>query len=419
MRSVPLTYGELVAAIENGVFPWERTWIDFKRRLYPESSHTADGAARAKVSMELAKDMASMAPLGGYLVYGVREDKAGHGFEVDEMELPVGLHETVDAVARDRITPSLTVIPTPVPNPEIKTIGFLVVQVPPSPDSPHMADSIYWGRSETGKVRLSDDHVERMILARNRLSERLADAMKATVQADPIRQGHGCHFYFTAVPTLGYRDMFADYARDRVSRIKLMQKCTGMASQFRSMDPAQRPGSIAFDGMINDRRSQWIPAGWLYTWSGDARDGHGRLLGVDDDGPIRFIDLSAHSYLSADNSIHVVCDAQLLHETRDMIRLIASLADEISYPGGWFLGVEMNRLRGHMSQMNDPFRGGWAVGAGLTFDSSEYAQTTKATGLEIREKGEVITGRLVRQLLRGLGTEALLDQPPFGRAQTS
>lgn len=118
MRSVPLTYRELANAIQAGVYPRERTWIDFKRRLYPEGENAADGAAREKVSQELARDMASMAELGGFLVYGVKEDKAKHAFTVDEMSLPVGLHETVDAVARDRITPLLAVMPTLVPNPD-------------------------------------------------------------------------------------------------------------------------------------------------------------------------------------------------------------------------------------------------------------------------------------------------------------
>jgi hypothetical protein len=115
-RSVPLTYRELAAALQAGVFPRERSWIDFKRRLYPEGADAGDGPARERASLELAKDLASMAVLGGYLVYGVKEDKARHLFEVDDMQLPVGLHETVDAVARDRITPPLSVVPTLAPN---------------------------------------------------------------------------------------------------------------------------------------------------------------------------------------------------------------------------------------------------------------------------------------------------------------
>lgn len=109
MRSVPDTFQGLVAAIDAGAFPQERAWIDFKRRLYPDDR--ADRAGRARASLELAKDMASMAVHGGYLVYGVAEDKLKHLFTADPMDLPAGLHETVDAVARDRVDPALSVIP--------------------------------------------------------------------------------------------------------------------------------------------------------------------------------------------------------------------------------------------------------------------------------------------------------------------
>jgi len=80
MRAVPLTYAELVTAIQGGVYPRERSWIDFKRRLYPE---TGDAAVRDNVSQELVRHMASMAECGGFLIYGVKEDKAGHAFAVD------------------------------------------------------------------------------------------------------------------------------------------------------------------------------------------------------------------------------------------------------------------------------------------------------------------------------------------------
>jgi len=56
MRSVPLTYAGLAGSIEAGAYPHERTWIEFKRRLFPEGAEAADGAVKAKVSEELAKD---------------------------------------------------------------------------------------------------------------------------------------------------------------------------------------------------------------------------------------------------------------------------------------------------------------------------------------------------------------------------
>lgn len=77
MRSVPLTYAELADAIRAGVFPHERHWIDFKRRLYPEepAAGQPSQATRDKVNAELARDMASMAERGGFFIYGLRRTR--------------------------------------------------------------------------------------------------------------------------------------------------------------------------------------------------------------------------------------------------------------------------------------------------------------------------------------------------------
>jgi hypothetical protein len=61
-RSLSPTLSRL-AAIHGGIYPRERSWIDFKRRLYPE---TGDTAVREKVSQELAPSLWHTAgPLSG------------------------------------------------------------------------------------------------------------------------------------------------------------------------------------------------------------------------------------------------------------------------------------------------------------------------------------------------------------------
>ena len=415
MRSVPLTYVALAEAISAGVYPHERTWIEFKKRLFPEGPDAADGSARARVSEELARDMASLAVLGGFLVYGVKEDKVKHLFTVDEMHLAVGLHETVEAIARSRITPPLAVVPTLVSNPADTTRGFLVIEVPASPDSPHMVDGSYWGRSETGKVRLTDEEVERLILARSSHSGRIVEAMLATQESDPISlPWQGCHFYFTAVPATGWPDMFADYTRDRASRMKLSQLCTNLINEYSKAEPVQRPCPIAFSNMLNDWRSQRVPAGWLSTWASTPQDGHGRAVGIDDDGPIRYIDLGPYRAYSSDTRVKFVQEINVLFETWDMVRFVAALSEAVSYRGSWLLGVELDHLGGHRSQVND-LNSGFISGPDIVWEKADYSFATRVAAVEIREKARAVTARLLRQLLRGLGTEMLLSQPPFDR----
>src|SRR5947207_8499173 len=102
---VPLDYGALDAALTAATLPDERHWIDYKRQLYPnpQPSGTLSGGERRKAHLEAARDMASMAVRGGYLIYGVAEDKTNHTFSAYSIDLPVGIAETIDQIARDLV----------------------------------------------------------------------------------------------------------------------------------------------------------------------------------------------------------------------------------------------------------------------------------------------------------------------------
>jgi hypothetical protein len=424
-RPVHLDYAELSKAIRDGVYPQERSWIDFKRSLYPQPSGSGDAAAiqaaaeaRARASLELAKDMASMAETGGWLVYGVREDKKGHAFAVVDMELPVGLHETVDQIARSRITPSLTVLPTLLPNPEDTTKGFLVIEIPESPDSPHMVEHTYWGRSDTGKMELGDDRIERLILARNRLPQRLAEEIKATIAVDPVPPSIRklSHYYFTAVPVQGWSEMFASYSRDMDARNDLRRRLSSLAQEMSKADAGhERPQSTAISRLSGERRTQRPPAGWLNSWSGTVTEGTGRTVGLDDDGTFRYINLSAGMFDQVDVHIKYARDVQLLHETRDLVRAVAALSDDVGYRGTWLLGVHLNRLTGLISQLRDI-----GYSSQMSFETiytaPDYSGSVRASSIELHQNPGELTARLMRGFLRGLGTEFLLSQPPFGQA---
>lgn len=48
-----------------------------------------------------------------------------------------------------------------------------------------------------------------------------------------------------------------------------------------------------------------------------------------------------------------------MHETHDMVRLVATLAERISYVGSWLLGVELDLPSGHVSQLTDESGVSW------------------------------------------------------------
>lgn len=269
MRSVPTTYTKLREALLNDVFPEERYWIDFKRQLYPvqPAGQTPRKAERRHAHDELARDMASMAIRGGYLVYGVAEDKQAHTFDPVEMELPAGLRETVDSIARDKITPALMVEPslligdaTTVPQ------GFMVIEVPESPDAPHMVNGMYYGRSDTGRIVLQDHDVERLIVLRNRQFDRLQEQVELTFASDPIKpeERQVPHLYLTAAPTRPSPDMFLSCTRDSNAAARLMQLCVDVVNVDRKRQN-RRKGDVreTLAEWFHTRRGSRSPTMWL------------------------------------------------------------------------------------------------------------------------------------------------------------
>jgi len=152
-----------------------------------------------------------------------------------------------------------------------------------------------------------------------------------------------------------------------------------------------------------------VSAGWLDTWHGHAVEGKGWTIGVDDDGPVRLIDLAAGTGSPPGPASDFLDEVRVLYRTQDMIRLTAALADDVGYPGNWLIGVFLDGLYGCQSRLTDT---GGETGS---FEDYDYSSGTQATGQQLRSEAELIASRLLRKLLRGLGTEFLLAQPPFSQ----
>ncbi|WP_127355717.1 AlbA family DNA-binding domain-containing protein [Actinacidiphila soli] len=431
-RNVPTTHQEFADALDKGVFPDERYWIDFKRQLYPTPGPSGKNTQgeKQKAHTEIARDMASMATRGGYLVLGVAEDKSTTPpvFSPHPMPLPPGIKDDLDHVAKDRITPSLYVEVTPMEDPANPGTGFILIEIPGSEHAPHMTDERYFGRSDSGRTTLSDDQVERLMLQRAQLGQRIQPEMQTTAQADPIEaeQRGVPHGYLTAVPTHGWTDMFANYTKDRQAHQQLIQLCSQAAIRIvNESGQHRRFDDIAMGDMNNYRRSGQPHGAWLSTWTDGPAEGVGRMVGVDDDGPIRFIDLAAGSTFTGRHAIVDMMAARnpdyraptgppLVYEmtfrdrVNDMLRLVTELSGAISYPGGWLLGVHFDGLQGRTAQATQGQR---SFMAPSRYDADTYTFTTKATARQIAENPADVSKTLLLRLYRGLGTAALLDGP--------
>jgi hypothetical protein len=421
-RTVPETYAELRDAIDNAELPHERYWLDYKRELYttPPPGMPTKTKSKRETHLELARDLASLAERGGYLIFGVDEDKQNHSFTVVDMPLPAQLDQAIDQVARTLITPPLLVTPTLLTNPANPGYGLMLVEVPESPDAPHMVDGVYYGRSETGKVKLSDERVEYLISRRGRTEARLADAMAETAAVDPFKEAEAAHLYFTAVPTQGWPEMMLDLTKDNIAQTNFS---TGINNTLgNEINQADRPGRndtpLAFGWLVYNRRSP-RQRGAVFTnfRLDDPNDTTNptTYLAIGDNGTVRYIDLAAGSLrdgaypsmaglppeqrLTRFGKVAVVYTTQIFYHALDLVRLVARVARDHNYTGSWMLGLSLVNMHGRYSDLT----------ATAASDTDELTATHRATIADLADRPDEVAAALLRPMFRDLGVERSLD----------
>ena len=417
-RHVPTTYQALVDAINDGQFPAERSWIDFKREFYPTawpSDPQKAKEAKDRKHRDIAVDMASMAVYGGYIVYGVEEDKRKGTFSPYPQVLALGLREKIDNLARDLITPALYVEITPVPDPDNPDHGFIVVEVPASPDAPHQVEFVYRGRSDTGNVQLTDDQVQRLMQQRGQRDARLIqEDLASTETADPVpvTERRFPHLHFVAVPTRGWKDMFAHYTRDTSAQILLLNLCRGLSAQIGGPQ-----ASTIFSQLRDVSRSARTGGAWLTSRMPEGpQDGVSQLVGVDDDGTIRFIDcdggtdeagLSGFQTFATRTGApvlrqgpRVVHNEYLRYRVSNMLSIVYALSDEVGYPGTWSVAVRVDNIGEYAPQQN----GRVPPIHTTVFDDEEYQFSAVVTRQQLADP-DLVAVKLFRQLYRGMGVE--------------
>jgi Putative DNA-binding domain len=122
-------------------------------------------------SKDLAKDVAAMANNGGILLYGVGEDEHGRPTVPKPFKI-AGARERVDQIVRTSISEPPVIEIHEIPTDGDPSLGYLVVVVPLSPRAPHMVtadgDNRYYGRGDTGNVRLSEAEIAGLYEQRQR-----------------------------------------------------------------------------------------------------------------------------------------------------------------------------------------------------------------------------------------------------------
>jgi hypothetical protein len=148
---VPKDAESLIAAAEEGALD-EKHDFDAKRELPGNNK-------------ELAKDIAAMTTDGGVLIYGLGEDDDHR----PRLPMPIklaGVAERIDNVAQSSISGNPRIESRHLRLAEDGSRGFIAVVVPASPDAPHQVmiggDRRFYGRSDTGNRRLSEEEIARL-----------------------------------------------------------------------------------------------------------------------------------------------------------------------------------------------------------------------------------------------------------------
>jgi hypothetical protein len=167
--SRPQTWTEVLALIGGGE---ESPKLDFKREL-PRQGH------------DFAKDIAAMSKDGGTIVYGIEEDKATR-VAANITPVPIdGVEERIRQSTRD-VEPHMAFdIEVLRPSPG-DTRGVVVVNVPPSPDWPHMVNGRFPVRDGTTTRYLTHTEVAAALGARQQQEHQAGPPARTMDLFDPL-----------------------------------------------------------------------------------------------------------------------------------------------------------------------------------------------------------------------------------------
>jgi hypothetical protein len=410
-------YDRLRSALENDAYPAERHYLDFKLALYPpigSDGNPLKGKSKDKIHAELAQDMASFGSRGGHLIYGVREDKAQHRFHPVEMDLPAHIELTVVQVARTRIRPELDVIPHVLGRPDDGSRGFLVIEIPESAMAPHEVNGTYYGRSEVGKVVLTDTEVEEQILRRGQTAARLRQAMRETLDlAENLsdQDDRVSHMMLTAMPTQPSPGMFLTYTRDKFAQQGFMSQV--LMDNLKSINRtyAHRDTiAVAFDQLLFIGRTSRAGSGARFsTWDPARNKGTGgeRWLGLADDGTVRYMNLDVGSRQDGSSRLMgmlgsinnrrgnpILYQSKIGWQAYDMMWLIGDISKRCQYRGSWLVGLEVDHLRGLTAEHGSE-----------VIDSENCISSRRVSASDFLDHPGRCANELLRPLFRDLGLE--------------
>ena len=388
------TEAQIQSAIDDGNLS-ESRYLDVKAEV-----GSTDGSRK-----ETAKDLSSFAIDGGMLLIGVAENKADRTFQLSPIALD-GAMERLEQVADARIDPPLFVRVSEIPTSSDPKMGYLVVEVPPSPVAPHMVDGVYFARAERTTRKLTDPEVARLIsLRRNQLGEIhaiLSDEIARNPVAEDQRK-HG-HFYVVAEPLSGWAGMAESIARASNNSPAFALRASSEPHLPNDLKQTAPEPTSAFRWA---RRSR---GGAFTTFEGSARqlgstemERHSLDIEFEEDGGIRLWCGRMTDEWGQPEQAPVILDVLAVAHLFRVVLWARQIANDVGYRGGWAFAFEADGLKDLQSYRLFSEFGFRSDGA--TYDRDTYRRSTTAHLAEMEASPGRVVQRLIGGLLRGLGTD--------------
>lgn len=390
----PVTESDIQRVIDAGDLG-ENHALEFKRQ-------TGNSDASRK---ETAADMASFALHGGQLVIGIAEDKETRNFSLSPQPLE-GAVEKLESIAQHRIDPPLFIRVREVPSDADSLLGYLFVEVPPSPTAPHMVEGRYFARVDRTKQRMSDAAVVQAHASRRHVADQVQDELDAWVSRDVVGNvlRLSGHLHVVAEPL----SQFTPSVLMKVTRAKEPNDAQRLAMAARRDVPQTLSRFSPMPG-----RGQWVrrAQGGALT---SLRSGVPRLEegGEEDLVDLEFRDNGGFRILMGRltdikrlhiQTVSLVFDIGLVAYAAYAVALARHITDETGYRGAWGFGVNGDLLAGHVSfvRANDMRNATRYVDE---YSANDYSAIVVAQLAEIEDAPHTVVERLVGGLLHALGS---------------
>lgn len=337
---IPLaTWDQIESAAHGGAFE-ESQWVELKEMI-PRGKPT---------NIELARDLASLSVHGGVLIVGIKDKTC----EVVGTNVQ-GLRDRISQVASMQVHPPLSPVIYPdvlPPNGDLDT-SILVIEVPASPQAPHMVDGAYWGRSSNGKRKLADPEVRDLLAARSRTDAAFKERLLAMVADDPVNQrvmdaptGNG-HVYLLAEPCAPVTGRAADF--DLASAVRNgvgsnpKNNVLGALSE-RARDPLGL--AMAYPAAAEPNAERWHEDRVAY------------LLVRDEDSSVEFVSGGGTYFRRGgprgEQDVEAVGTNIIIGAVREFLELIKDLSlTHWGYTGQWRIGLHVTGLDGKPLSFSD------------------------------------------------------------------